>query len=443
MRIPQSPPSQDDCFKSLESPDRFSTIMRNVQTSNHNGKYVHWDKLRFLRPPADLSHKEWWFGLKMRRSGSHRRIPLRDKARNNFTFSIVDPLPESLHLIDLSAGGTVQIPEPVLNPDTKDRYLVRSLIEESITSSQLEGAATTREVAKEMLREGRAPRDRSEKMILNNYRTMQMITDLRHENLTKDLVFEIHRMVTRDALDDPSGAGRFRRSEEQVVVADQDEEVLHAPPQAEELEERMSMMCDFSNASNAAEFVHPVIRSMILHFWLAYDHPFIDGNGRTARALFYWSMLKRGYWLCEFISISEIILRAPIKYGRAFLYTETDENDLTYFLVYHAEIIRRAIKSLHEYVEDRSHQLQSLESELRGMGELNHRQRDLISHALRHPGHRYTIESHRSSHNVVYQTARTDLLDLAERGLLSSSKRGKTWLFSPAADLEEKLRQRS
>src|SRR4051794_17467164 len=163
MRIPQSPPTDADCWKSLENPGRIRTIMMNVRTANHNGKYVHWDKLRFLEPPGDLSHEEWWIGLKMRRSGSHRLIPPRDRAGRGFTYSIVDPLPESLHLIDLSAGGTVRIPGPVLNPDTKDRYLVRSLIEESITSSQLEGAATTREVAKEMLREGRPPRDRSER----------------------------------------------------------------------------------------------------------------------------------------------------------------------------------------------------------------------------------------------------------------------------------------
>ena len=61
----------------------------------------------------------------------------------------------------------------------------------------------------------------------------------------------------------------------------------------------------------AGGFIHPMIRSIILHFWLAYDHPFVDGNGRTARALFYWSMLRHGYWLFEFISISQIILKGP------------------------------------------------------------------------------------------------------------------------------------
>ncbi len=184
-----------------------------------------------------------------------------------------------------------------------------------------------------------------------------------------------------------------------------------------------------------------MIRSMILHFWLAYDHPFVDGNGRTARALFYWSMLKQGYWLFEYITISKIILKGPAEYGRAFLYSETDENDLTYFLLYHAEVVRRAIDELHHYSESRSKQLAEIQEELRGLAHLNHRQRDLINHVLHHPGQHYTIEYHRNTHNVVYETARSDLMDLADRGLMQKRKVGKTWFFAPSADLEQRLRR--
>ena len=113
------------------------------------------------------------------------------------------------------------------------------------------------------------------------------------------------------------------------------DEIFHDPPPAEQLDERMAAMCDFANGKIPNHFIHPVVRAIILHFWLAYDHPFVDGNGRTARALFYWLMLRNNYWLFEFISISQIIRKAPIKYGRAFLYTETDDNDLTYFILYH------------------------------------------------------------------------------------------------------------
>ena len=216
-------------------------------------------------------------------------------------------------------------------------------------------------------------------------------------------------------------------------------EVFHEPPAAEQLPERMSLMCDFANSNTPKGFIHPVLRSIILHFWLAYDHPFIDGNGRVARALFYWSMLRHGYWLFEFVSISQIILKAPAKYGRAFLYTETDDNDLTYFILQQLNVIHRAMKELHSYIERKTAALQAVERRLHGITVLNHRQQALISHALRHPHQRYTFSSHQMSHNVVYQTARTDLLDLEQRGLLVGQKVGRTWYFKPVADIEERL----
>jgi Fic family protein len=381
-------------------------------------------------------------GLKFRRSNC-KVVPLKGISGPSFSYTLTEPVSERLHEIDLDAGGTIQMPEQITNPDTKDRYCVSSLIEEAITSSQIEGAVTTRRVAKEMIRSGRKPSDRSERMILNNFITMRRLGELKDQSLTKDLVFEIHHLITEDALDDPSAAGRFRRDDEKVVVNDMYGEVYHDPPPAAQLGDRMKAMCDFANGKTPSGFVHPVLRSIMLHFWLAYDHPFVDGNGRTARALFYWSMLRHNYWLCEYISISPIILKAPAQYQLAFLYTETDENDLTYFILYHLDLMQRALRQLHDYIKRKSAQVRKLESELRGVVALNHRQRSLISHALRHPNQVYVVESHRLSHNVVYETARKDLIDLAKRGLLTARKAGRTWCFTPVSDLEMRLSQLS
>ncbi len=401
---------------------------------------MHWDELRHRKPPQGLSLLEWWFALKLRREAGARDIPLLDKNGIAFRFNLSDPLPSCLHLLDSRAAGRIKQPEPVINPETRSAYLVRSLIEESITSSQLEGASTTREVAKRMIKEGREPRNRSEKMILNNYLTMHRILEIRNEEMTGELLFEIHRMVTEGTFDDPSDCGRFRRPDERIVVGDPYGEVFHVPPPAEELERRLDLLLRFANGASPAWFVHPFVRSMILHFWLAYDHPFVDGNGRTARALFYWSMLRHGYWLFEYLSISNVILKGPAQYGLAFLYSESDEKDLTYFLVYHAAVVERAIEDLRQDIEQRAQELMVVEADIAGLTDLNHRQRDLIAHALRHPTQNYSIAYHRGTHGVVYETARQDLMQLADRGLLKQRKVGKTWRFIPAPDLKRRLR---
>ena len=136
-------------------------------------------------------------------------------------------------------------------------------------------------------------------------------------------------------------------------------------------------------------------------------------------------MLHHGYWLCEYISISQILLKAPSKYGRSFLYTETDDNALTYFLLYHLDVIQRSTEALHRFIRKRARQLKQLESQVRNLDVLSHRQRALLSHAVRHPGHMYTINTHKTSHSIVYQTARTDLLGLQDRGLLHAEKTGR------------------
>ncbi|HKU40209.1 MAG TPA: Fic family protein [Polyangiales bacterium] len=439
MKIPQKPPDwRPESIAALQ-PSAVAALFRAGSELLAAGRYLHWDELRRRPAPEGLTHEQWWTGAKLARLTPRVEVPLLDLRGSAFSFTLTTQVHERLHEIDLGLGGAISMPAELANPEQKDRYYVSSLIEEAITSSQLEGATTTRRIAADMLRAGREPRDRSERMILNNYLTMKRIGGLKAERLTPELVFELHRLATSRTLDDETAAGRLRSGAERVAVIDEYGEVFHEPPPAAELATRMQAMCAFANGDTPGGFLHPAIRAIVLHFWLAYDHPFVDGSGRTARALFYWAMLHSRYWLFEFISISHIILRAPSRYYRAFLHTETDEGDLTYFILYHLDVIHRAIQALHEYIARKASELERLRSELAHMDELNHRQRALISHALRRPGTRYTVESHRASHDVVYETARSDLLNLVERGLLEKHKSGKKLVFTAAKELQAKL----
>ncbi len=423
--------------------EKWGRLFQAMSEHGFDERYLPWDELRFRKPPEGLTPEEWWLAVKLRRKSGSRSLSLNDKAGRPFHFCVPDLVMDLLHQIDRGGGAFVQIPGQITNADQRDRYLIRSLMEEAITSSQLEGAASTREVAKKMLAEGRKPQNRSERMIANNYATMQHILELKEEPLTPEMVFQIHREISREALDLPDGAGRFRRAEEAINVSDPEGCVFHLPPPADELSSRLKRMCDFANAETPDFFVHPVIRGIILHFWLAYDHPFVDGNGRTARALFYWQMLHSGYWIFEFISISHFLRKAPVQYGMSFLHAETDENDLTYFILHQAEIIRRALKELHDYVARKSAEARSCLDALEKYPELNHRQQALISHAVRHPGCAYKIASHQARQGITYATARSDLLKLAQASLFEQKKVGRTFVFVAAKNLELRLQSKA
>ena len=440
MRIAKPP----DMYARLEglAPETLVRLV-NVGATLQDGRYLHWDDLRRRQPPEGLTVEQWWIGMRLARNQLSRTTDLVDKQGSPFAYSLVDPILKSLHNLDLRATGRSAAPAAVLDRTTRDRYKVRGLIEEALSSSQLEGASTTRMVAKQMLRSGRSPRDKSERMVFNNYRAINYIKEAVSEDLTPELLLEMHARLTEGTLENPRDCGRFQQPGETrvSVVTWQSDEVVFAPPPAEQILERIDRMCDFANDGEES-FTHPLVKAILLHFWLAYIHPFVDGNGRAARALFYWSALRSGYWLTEYVSISEIVLKAPVKYANAFLHTETDSNDLTYFLIHQLAVLTRAFEELAIYVD---HTLERMEAAERIAGDLpglNHRQRALLGHALRHPRYRYTYRSHATSHDVVLQTARADLLDLTFHGLLDASIEGRRRVFISPDDLGARLRDR-
>ena len=445
MKKPLPPPDMAQLWSEItnDSPQRLYEIFSQGQPVDARGRYLHWDQMRHRTPPEGFTLKEWWFGTAASRDKSARDLPLTGTDGNPFRFTNIDRVQEMVHRIDQQASGRIETDEIVANFGSRNRYLVSSLVEEAITSSLLEGAATTRRVAKELLRTHREPHDTSERMILNNYLAMRKAQEIAvsGDRLVPDHVLELHRIVTDGTLPDESESGRLQEPGEDRVVVEWDHgQVLHVPPSAEDLPARLEQFCAFANGEAGEGFLHPVVRAILLHFWIGYDHPFADGNGRTARAVFYWSMLRSGYWLAQYISISSILRRSLREYVLAYLYTETDSNDVTYFVIHQLEVLELAIEGLRAYLGRRVSEISEVERLLRGVPGLNHRQLAVIGEALRDPDAYFTIAGHERVHRVAYQSARTDLLGLQELGVLRRVQSGKKFEFWPVDDLSDRLR---
>lgn len=400
-----------------------------------DGRYRHWDSLRHLEPPGGWNSEKWWAALKMARNAASRPLAYRDGAGRPFRLVQTDEMQRILHHIDREASGRIEVPELVTTPGAKRRFLVSSLQEEAITTAILEGANTTHRAAKELLRTGRPPADRSERMVVNSYEAMRHVSGQHRERITPGAVLELHRIVTDGTLDDPADAGRLQQpGEERVGVYDERGTRLYAPPPADQLPDRLRELCEFANGESEEDgFLHPVVRAVLTHFRIGVDHPFVGGNGRVARVLFYWVMLREGYWLTEFLSVSRILRQAPPKYARSYLYAE-DDNDVTYFVLHQLGVLERALDDLFVWLRDRIRRIRTTE-EVLGDVDLNHRQRALLAHALRNPDTRYTHQSHARSHDVTVQTANNDLTDLAERGLMTRSRAGRKYAYRLAENV--------
>lgn len=440
MKSPQTPPAWEPILSQIIQGGKFSEFLDFGRAESlRPERYLHWEEFRHRASPEPhgLSIEQQWAAIRMNRSSRSHVTAMNDAKGCPFTFFLTQKVFESLHEIDLHCGGGIGVAEEgIVQSQTRDRYYVDSVIEEALTSSQLEGAVVTRSEARDMIRRQRPPATGHERMVLNNYRTMRLLSDLKDQPLSKQVILRIHREVTAGTLDKPEQEGRFRFPDEDVRIEDEESgEIFHIPPPAEDLEKRMALLCGFANEPGMTGFLHPVIRAIIIHFWIAYDHPFVDGNGRTARALFYWSMLKSGFWLAEFFSISHEILKAPKQYYRAFLYTETDGNDLNYFLNHQLQVICSSISSLREYIRNKQAEIDSLRIHLQPKGGFNHRQLALLKHALKHPYSGYTVVSHQTSHGISNQTAKNDLESLVGKTLLTRGKQGNAFIYSPARNL--------
>jgi len=402
--------------------------------------YVHWDRLRHFEEKAVLSHEEWWAAIQLARKAIRHRLPLRDVAGAPFQYAVPEPLHRALAEIDRDLAGSAPVPAAIADPSTRGRFLMTARVEEAVASARLEGATLVRDAAVDLLRSGRAPTTPDERAIRNLFDAMRHVRAGAASPLTPERIREIHGIVTAGAPGlSPDEIGRFRTRDDVRLVAP-DGEVLHTPPPARELETRIARLCEFANDLDGADgWIHPVARAALVHFFLGYIHPFCDGSGPVARALFYDTMLRAGYPLVEYVSLSSVLAKAPAEYGRAYLCTETDENDTTYFVLHQVDALARAIEAMRRSVDEKTKARQRTHALLGGEKTFNSRQLALLGHAMKHPGARYTAIAHAACHMVPDETGRADLEVLATRGLITSVATGNLAVYHRPADFVARL----
>ena len=374
--------------------------------------YLYWDKVKHLAP-KDICAEHLWQAVKIHREIGLQRVRF---GKYTFSFNVTSVMQSLLHDFDLNMGGSLSADGIIPNND-KQMYLVSSIMEEAIASSQMEGASTTRKVAKDMLRKKLSPTNKSQQMILNNYRTIQQLNEQKDKELTMDMLLDVHQNISEHTLDNPADEGRLRNTDDIYVMDAIDGEIAHTPPSHNEIDNILHDVFIFANEDNPSRFIHPIIKGIILHFMIAWIHPFVDGNGRTARSLVYWYLLKKGYWLSEYLSISRIIYKNKKRYERMFLYTEADDKDMTYFILYNLLVMKKAYEELKLYLARKQEERKSIlmYSDIDG---INERQTRILRILDEVPSSILLPQEVASRFGVSERTARNDLQTLTDMGKL-------------------------
>ncbi len=386
-------------------------------------RYFYWDELKYKKKLPYNNPEKAWSLIKLHRRGNYKRITFN---KTTFNYSLTENIQKNLHEFDLKLiGGLYKEP---ITPYDKAEYLKNSVLEEAIASSQVEGAATTTKVAFELLKSGRKPRNESEQMIFNNLRSIMLINEETDKNLSIELIIELHKTMTVNTSAEYC-AGSFRDTP--IFVQDHiDGDVAHTAPDSATIDSYIQDLINFTNTEQP--FIHPIIKASIIHFIFGFIHPFEDGNGRTARALFYWYLTKKGYSLIKNISISKSILDSRIQYDKAFLKTENDDNDLTYFINYSIKSLRVAFESLIKYRDKKKgeHERQQLIAYKIIKKGLNDRQADLIGYLYSKENAKVNITAYSKRHKIVRQTARRDLNELIKLKLIEENRIGRNVVFT-------------
>lgn len=378
-----------------------------------NANYEYWDKVKYKKLPEGFTPQMLWTNVK----ASRLRSTILVWEKYGINLCITSQMQRLCHEFDMKFGSFWEAEDDTQSAE-KRYYLSSSLMEEAIYSSKMEGASTTRIVAKDMLRKKKSPQNKSQQMIANNYNTIQYIVEHKDEPLTEEALLHIHRLMTEKTMDTSEDAGRFR-SNDKVVVADMVEgEVIYTPPSYQEIPEFVESLCDFFNNESPRTFIHPIIRGIIVHFLLAFMHPFADGNGRTARALFYWYMLKEKYWLTEYMSISRVIAKSKPSYEKSFRYVENDGNDIGYFVAYNLRALDISFQQLTDYIQRKQREKKAATSFMIA-GNINYRQAMILQRIKEEPNTIMTVKDVQEQFSVSSMTARKDLSDLVRQGYLT------------------------
>ena len=384
MDLPTSPPQTDA--------DTSSQFWRQLEEKLRplEDHYLHWEHLQAKPIPIqNVSHKQWWQLLKAKRRARQQPLPFADQRGKPFYWVFDDRLMKKLS--QLESQLTLQFPAKV-------RFVAQAnaLIAEAISSAQLNGIAIPTTIAQDLLCSGCPATTPAEQAVLDYYYGLCDIA--RQPKLTINALQRLQRQLA-----------------EQAIIA----------PLTTAQREKLVLLVEFANQNtdHFSGFMSPILKAIILHFMLSQESLFEEVSSSIARMVFYQQMLSAGYFSMQSISISYYLLQTLAAYQRVFLFTYTDDNDITYFIMQQLDTLLIAVDNYIKMSANISVPVVETDKTL------NLRQQLIVHEMQQYPQRQFRIAAIKHRFNITYETARTDLLGLVKHHLAKQSKVGKAFVY--------------
>jgi Fic family protein len=400
--------------------------MNNIQEYFHkytNGKYLSKQELMYRVQSNKQDFSQVWEQMLTMRLQKSVELPLHDQDGKSFWFMTPAFLLKKMNQIDSVAKRQL---EEIASMEIHKELLLESMFDEAFYSSVIEGAFSTKKRAKVVVQH-KKPKDKSEQMIMNNYLGMMYVLENMNQSIDEESILTLHKTLTKDTLSEENITEKYRTGS--VYVKSDMGEIIYEAPDVQHVEPMMKNLIQFIQEEDDAQFIHPIIKASIIHFYIGFIHPFFDGNGRVARALAYMYLLKHGYDFFKFFSISSIISKHRKKYYQSYLLSEEPERDLTYFIDTQIDIAQESIEEVINRLSSIYNQELLNDRLEKDYVILSKRQKKFLHYMDRKDSNLITVKDYEKQFKVAYETARKDLNELDGLGLVKKIKKGKKYIY--------------
>lgn len=400
-------------------------------------RYVSWQEFKELPMPAGLSAEATWDLLKRLSRATGIEFPIPDIEGLEYWYFRTHELSDSVSSIQCMCRADSALYRTLTTTQNRS-VVVQSRIDETVAAALLDGLAISEEDAQALLQLDRTPRNDTERLVRNTLTALDDLEGLAEVPFSRELFWHL-RYLLMEGVD----VRRIKRTKPRMglMTSDYSEEQVRQAG-----DRQLGFISAYMNYAAGDPYDHPVIRALLIPDMFRFYRPLPDSNSEVGRLAFRLFALKVGLpvlgmlplsrakldWEDDLLDSERVMRKATYLDSR-----EKDGADLTGWATLAVQLTLKSLGDLNWQLT----QLQKRDEELRALlqqdPEINHRQRSILGRALRDPAAEFRIAFHKNQHNVVYATARSDLLELADKGFLGITKKGRAMVFTPREKLRE------